>query len=314
MAGRATKWSATNASGTAAVLTIDRQHRRNAVDGPTAEALLEGYNRFEADDEARVLVLTGAGDDAFCAGADLKNLAVARRARARRRGAARLHAHDADEAHDRRDQRVLPRRRARARAVVRPADRPPRRAARVPRAPLGRAADRRRHPAAAADRRHGPGAGPDPHRAHHARARGARLGPADRARRRPARSRAADRAGARGVPAADDARRPQRSDRGLRPARSKRGLRSRRGPAPRRWRSPSKARSASRAARAAAAPAPACRRQPRSPRSSRSTMRSNDSSRSSLIPNPPPVSSTANPCSAERTARVAWIASSPVRP
>jgi enoyl-CoA hydratase len=60
--------------GAAAVLTIDRQHRRNAVDGPTAEALLEGYNAFEADDEARVLVLTGAGTDAFCAGADLKNL------------------------------------------------------------------------------------------------------------------------------------------------------------------------------------------------------------------------------------------------
>jgi len=60
--------------GAAAVLTIDRQHRRNAVDGPTAEALLEGYNAFEADDDARVLVLTGAGTDAFCAGADLKNL------------------------------------------------------------------------------------------------------------------------------------------------------------------------------------------------------------------------------------------------
>jgi enoyl-CoA hydratase len=61
--------------GAAAVLTIDRQERRNAVDGPTAELLAEGYQRFEADDEARVLILTGAGDVAFCAGADLKNLA-----------------------------------------------------------------------------------------------------------------------------------------------------------------------------------------------------------------------------------------------
>jgi len=60
--------------GAAAVLTIDRRHRRNAVDGPTAEKLLEGYNAFEADEEARVLVLTGAGSEAFCAGADLKNL------------------------------------------------------------------------------------------------------------------------------------------------------------------------------------------------------------------------------------------------
>ena len=58
--------------GAAAVVTIDRQERRNAVDGPTAELLAEAYERFEADDEARVLVLTGAGDVAFCAGADLK--------------------------------------------------------------------------------------------------------------------------------------------------------------------------------------------------------------------------------------------------
>ena len=58
--------------GAAAVLTIDRQDRRNAVDGPTAEKLLEAYHRFEADDEARVLVVTGAGGVAFCAGADLK--------------------------------------------------------------------------------------------------------------------------------------------------------------------------------------------------------------------------------------------------
>jgi enoyl-CoA hydratase len=58
--------------GAAAVLTIDRPERRNAVDGPTAELLADGYRRFEADEEARVLVLTGAGGVAFCAGADLK--------------------------------------------------------------------------------------------------------------------------------------------------------------------------------------------------------------------------------------------------
>src|SRR6476620_4477007 len=58
--------------GAAAVRTIDRQERRNAVDGPTAEHLRDGYRRFVADDDARVLVLTGAGDVAFCAGADLK--------------------------------------------------------------------------------------------------------------------------------------------------------------------------------------------------------------------------------------------------
>jgi enoyl-CoA hydratase/carnithine racemase len=58
--------------GAAAVLTIDRPQRRNAVDGATAEAFRDGLKEFEADDGARVLVLTGAGGQAFCAGADLK--------------------------------------------------------------------------------------------------------------------------------------------------------------------------------------------------------------------------------------------------
>lgn len=59
--------------GAASVVTIDRQHRRNAVDGRTAEALVEALERFEADEGARVMVLTGAGE-AFCAGADLTAL------------------------------------------------------------------------------------------------------------------------------------------------------------------------------------------------------------------------------------------------
>jgi enoyl-CoA hydratase len=58
--------------GAAALITIDRPHRRNAVDGPTAQALHEAFLRFEDDDEARVLVVTGAGGISFCAGADLK--------------------------------------------------------------------------------------------------------------------------------------------------------------------------------------------------------------------------------------------------
>ena len=60
--------------GAAALVTIDRPERRNAVDGPTADALQEAYERFAADEAARVLVLTGAGELAFCAGADLKSL------------------------------------------------------------------------------------------------------------------------------------------------------------------------------------------------------------------------------------------------
>jgi enoyl-CoA hydratase/carnithine racemase len=60
--------------GASAVVTIDRQERRNAVDGPTAEELNAAYRKFEADDDARVMILTGAGGVAFCAGADLKNI------------------------------------------------------------------------------------------------------------------------------------------------------------------------------------------------------------------------------------------------
>src|SRR3954463_11754228 len=64
-------------AGAAAVVTIDRPERRNAVDPETASLLLDGFRRFEADDEARVMVLTGAGPEAFCAGADLKAIAEA---------------------------------------------------------------------------------------------------------------------------------------------------------------------------------------------------------------------------------------------
>lgn len=60
--------------GAAAVVTIDRVERRNAVDGPTARELHAAYLRFESEDDARVMVLTGAGGVAFCAGADLKAL------------------------------------------------------------------------------------------------------------------------------------------------------------------------------------------------------------------------------------------------
>lgn len=61
--------------GSSAILTVDRPKRRNAIDGATAQKLREGLDRFEADDEARVLVFTGAGGKAFCAGADLKDIA-----------------------------------------------------------------------------------------------------------------------------------------------------------------------------------------------------------------------------------------------
>jgi enoyl-CoA hydratase/carnithine racemase len=61
--------------GSAALLTITRPERRNAVDDETAGLLLNGFREFEADDDARVLVLTGEGPEAFSAGADLKAFA-----------------------------------------------------------------------------------------------------------------------------------------------------------------------------------------------------------------------------------------------
>jgi enoyl-CoA hydratase len=58
--------------GAAGVVTINRPERRNAVDGATADQLQAAYERFVADDAALCMVLTGAGGEAFCAGADLK--------------------------------------------------------------------------------------------------------------------------------------------------------------------------------------------------------------------------------------------------
>jgi len=50
---------------------IDRPEARNAVDGPTAEALADAFRQFDADQQACVAVLGGTGGT-FCAGADLK--------------------------------------------------------------------------------------------------------------------------------------------------------------------------------------------------------------------------------------------------
>jgi len=54
-----------------AVVTIDRPEARNAVDGPTAQALADAFRAFDSDDALSVAILTGS-DGAFCAGADLK--------------------------------------------------------------------------------------------------------------------------------------------------------------------------------------------------------------------------------------------------
>ena len=63
------------AEGRVTVVTIERPERRNAVDLAAARALYDAFRRFDADRDADVAVLTGAGG-AFCAGADLKALAA----------------------------------------------------------------------------------------------------------------------------------------------------------------------------------------------------------------------------------------------
>ena len=151
--------------GAAALVTIDRPERRNAIDGPTAEALHDAFRRFVADDEARVLVLARRRATTRSAPAP-----TSRRSRrwgrgSTARGAARLHPAGLAEADDRGDLRLVPRGRLRARALVRPARRHAERALRLHRAALRRPADRRRHAAAAADRRQRPRARPRPQRA-----------------------------------------------------------------------------------------------------------------------------------------------------
>jgi len=65
------------------VVTIDRPAVRNAVDRPTADALVQAFRDFEADESLSVAVLTGAGGF-FCAGADLQAVASGDPARANR--------------------------------------------------------------------------------------------------------------------------------------------------------------------------------------------------------------------------------------
>jgi enoyl-CoA hydratase len=63
-------------SGAVTTVLIDRPQAKNAVDGPTAEALAQALREFDADADANVAVLAGAGGT-FCAGADLKAFGTA---------------------------------------------------------------------------------------------------------------------------------------------------------------------------------------------------------------------------------------------
>ena len=60
-------------NGPVMTIIINRPERKNALDNEAARGLAAALKAFEADTDARVAVLTGAGG-AFCAGADLKEL------------------------------------------------------------------------------------------------------------------------------------------------------------------------------------------------------------------------------------------------
>jgi len=55
-----------------AYVTINRPEARNAIDPEVHRLMIEAWADFRDDEEVDVAILTGAGDDAFCAGADLK--------------------------------------------------------------------------------------------------------------------------------------------------------------------------------------------------------------------------------------------------
>src|ERR671923_1726332 len=64
-------------AGPVTTVVLDRPEARNAVDRDTAAALADAFRAFEADAQARVAVLWGAGGT-FCAGADLKAIGSGR--------------------------------------------------------------------------------------------------------------------------------------------------------------------------------------------------------------------------------------------
>ncbi|RLV55346.1 enoyl-CoA hydratase/isomerase family protein [Aeromicrobium phragmitis] len=55
-----------------AKLTLDRPHRKNAYDVRLAQECVDAIGRYAADDDLRVLIVTGA-EDAFCSGGDIRS-------------------------------------------------------------------------------------------------------------------------------------------------------------------------------------------------------------------------------------------------
>ena len=54
------------------LITINRADKMNSLDFAANDELVAIWHEFDHDDQARVAVITGAGEQSFCAGADLK--------------------------------------------------------------------------------------------------------------------------------------------------------------------------------------------------------------------------------------------------
>ena len=115
--------SASSATTAVATVVVDRPDAMNALDVATLTELRERLTSCATTTSVRAVVLTGAGDRAFIAGADIKYMSALGREAAKEWGGlgheVATAARDDAQADDRRDQRLRARRRLRARARVR---------------------------------------------------------------------------------------------------------------------------------------------------------------------------------------------------
>ena len=64
----------TEIRGSIAIIRINRPERLNAINQAVAVEMQQAFQAFDADDNQRVAILSGAGEKAFCSGADVSDL------------------------------------------------------------------------------------------------------------------------------------------------------------------------------------------------------------------------------------------------
>ena len=65
--------------GQTVIMTLNRPDAMNAINNEVRQAMAESFEKFNTDGEARTMIVTGSGDKAFSAGADLKEMSVLQR-------------------------------------------------------------------------------------------------------------------------------------------------------------------------------------------------------------------------------------------